>query len=286
MRVIIYRLFLVLVIVCTSISLSCGKSKDSEEAGDEAAQQSDSTLSVAIEKAPFKDVLDKAGFAIISIEKFPTAEAKRIGQAVVYRSNSSDRSGGILYFKNERERAYPTWHWYFDDSAPEGVQAVELNEDGLWDMRISMSDASEREFLQEEEFTLFAQTRSDWIALNGTSSSSTDPDHLMWKCLDGRANTSWHSSLDASGEVFLEVLSPFGIHRGLLTLHTIDEGRPRECELYIDDKMIKQFILEDQTGLQKVQIGADHRNARKIRFVVRSTYAGDGRVHLAEFILE
>ena len=283
MNVITNRNILLVIIAGATMIFSCGQSKES---GDKGAQQVDSTLSVAIAKAPFNDMLEKAGFSIVSIEKFPTAEARKSGQAVVYRSTAKELSGGILYFRNERKRSFPTWHWFFDGVAPDSVRAVELNEDGMWDIRISMSDGSEREFLQDEEFTLFAESRSDWIALNGTSSSSTDPDHLVWMCLDGRLNTVWRSSLHSSGEVFLEVMSPFSIRNGVVTVHTIEEGCPRECELFADGKRIKQFTLEDQAGEQKVQLGADYSSVEKIRFVVRSTYDEGGNVNIAEFKLE
>jgi hypothetical protein len=274
---------LLIILASATMVFSCGKSKESEE---KQAQQIDSTLQAAIAKAPFNDILEKAGFTIVGIKKFPTAEARRSGQTVVYRSTSKDPSGGVLYFSNERKRSFPTWHWYFDDVAPDSVTAVELNEDGMWDIRISMSDGSEREFLQGEEFTLFAESRSDWLALNGTSSSSTDPDHLAWKCLDGHLNTNWSSSMHSSGEVFLEVMAPFSIRNGIMTVHTVEDGRPRECELFADGKMIKQFTLEDQAGEQKVRLGADYSSVEKIRFVVRSTYDEGGNVNIAEFKLE
>lgn len=270
-------------IACAVMIFSCGRSK---EPGDKDAQAVDSTLSEEIAKAPFNDMLKTAGFSIVEIEKFPTEVARKTGQVVVYRSTEKKSSGGVLYFKNDKIRTFPAWHWYFDDVAPDSARAVELNEDGLWDMRISMSDGSAREFLHDEEFSLFAEPRSDWIALNGPSSPSTDPDHLVWNCLDGRLNTMWCSSLHPSGEVFLEVLAPFPLRNGIMTVHTAAEGRPRECELFADGKRIKQFTLEDQAGEQKVQLGKGYDSVKRIRFVVRSSYDKDGKVTIAEFRLE
>ncbi len=286
MSVIICRAVLALIIFYASITLSCGKSKESKETEGETVQRADSALSAAIAAAPFKEVLEKAGFTIININEFPTAVARRTGQAVVYRSIAKNRSGGILYFKNDRERSFPTWHWYFNEDAPDSVNAVELNDDGMWDIRMSMSDGSGREFLQDEEFTLFAESRPDWIALNGTSSSATDPGHPMWKCFDGHGNTSWRSSLRAGDEVYLEFWAPFGIQRGVLTIQTVDEDRPRECELYADGKLIKQFTLEDRSGEQKVQIAKTQQNSVKMRFVARSSYGEGGNVSIAELKLE
>jgi hypothetical protein len=235
---------------------------------------------------PFKDIIEKAGFTITSIKEFPTSETRRTGQAAVYRSNVNYRSGGILYFKNSRQRSFPTWHWYFDDAAPEDVRAVELNEDGLWDMQITMSDGSKREFLQDKDFSLFAEVRSDWIALNVESSSTADPGHPLWHCLDGRGNTAWHSSLQTTGEVYMEFWAPFGIRRGILAIQTVDEARPRECELFVDGKSIKRFTLEDRSGEQRVQVGQTDPNPTRIRFVVRSSYGDGGAIAIARFRLE
>jgi hypothetical protein len=286
MSVVKYRSICLLLIACAAATFSCGKSKDAKKAGSKAAQQADSALAAAIAQAPFKDVLEKAGFTIIEIKKFPSMDVKASGQTVVYKSTAQNPSGGVLYFRNERNRSFPTWHWYFDDGVPDSARAVDINEDGLWDVRIWMNDGSEREFLQDEEFTLFAEPRSDWIALNGTSSSPTDPDHAMWKCLDGLQNTIWSSAMPASGQVFLEVLSPFGIHRGIVTVQTVDEGRPRDCELIADGKSIKRFTLENRAGEQKVQFGSDPHLTGRMRFVVHSSYGEGGDVSIAEFKLE
>jgi hypothetical protein len=285
MHVKICRAISALSVICALSAISCGKSGEEKKKTDQTTEQADSVLSVAISKAPFKDVLAQAGFEITGVKVFPTTEARKSGQVVLYRSRKG-HSGGILYFRNDLQRAFPTWHWYFDDKVPVDISAVELNEDGMWDVRISMEDGSTREYQQDEEFTLFAEPRSDWIALNGRSSPATDPDHSMWHCFDGMANTFWRSSLKASGEVFLEFWAPFGIQRGILTVQTTDEGRPRECELYIDGKRVKQFTLEDRTGEQKVQVGSTGRNPMEIRFVVRSSYAKDGIVAITGLKLE
>jgi hypothetical protein len=286
MNVIISRTLLALIITGFVMTLSCGRSKESKETSDQAAQKADSALSAAITSAPFKDILDEAGYEIIAVKEFPSAITRRSGQAVVYRSTAKDRSGGVLYFASERKRSFPTWHWFFDDDAPDDVQAVELNADGLWDVRITMGDGTVREFLQDEDFTLFAEMRSDWIALNVRSSPATDPDHPVWQCLDGQTNTAWRSSLQASGEVDMELWAPFGISRGILTIQTVDEGRPRECELFADGKPVKKFTLEDRAGEQRVQLNKTFDKGSSIRLVVRSSYGEGGNIAIAEFRLE
>ncbi|MFH1755783.1 MAG: hypothetical protein ABIA59_08790 [Candidatus Latescibacterota bacterium] len=275
----------VLIIASISVIMSCGKSKDAAEDQGKRSQ-TDSTTIASIEGAPFKDMLEKAGFAISNAQKFPSAEAGKTGQAVAYKSKGKVAAGGVLYFKDDASRSFPTWHWYFADGAPDSVSAVELNEDGMWDVRVSMNDGTNREFVQDREFTLFSQDRSDWIALNGISSPPSDSSHAMWRCLDGRTNTAWHSSLQNSAEIYLEVPSPFGVQRGILTVFTADRGRPRECEIHADGKLIKQFVLEDQTGEQKIQLGNACQKAGTIRFIVRSSYDQNGNVDIAEFILE
>jgi hypothetical protein len=286
MNVTICRAVSALVIACSVMTLSCGKSKEAKDTADRAVQQADSVLSAAIASAPFKDILEEAGFMITAVKEFPTVETKRAGQVVLYRSTANDRSGGILYFKNEEYRSFPAWHWYFDDGAPNDIQALELNEDGMWDVRITMDGGKEREFLQDEDFTLFAEMRSDWIALNVESSSAADSEYPIWQCFDGHVNTTWRSSLQASGEVYVEFWAPFGIHQGILTIQTVDEDRPRDCELFADGNSIKQFTLEDRAGEQRVQLGKTVQKAVKIRFVVRSSYGKGGSVAIAEFKLE
>jgi hypothetical protein len=286
MKTNIRRLIAAVIIAGSLMTLSCGKSKESKEAADPAAHQADSVLSASIAAAPFKIMLEEAGFSIVAIDDFPTVITRRTGQAVVYRFASHNRSGGILYFKNKDHRSFPTWHWYFDDGAPSGIQALELNEDGLWDIQITMSDGEKREYLHDEDFTLTAEVRSDWIALNAVASSTSEPDHPIWQCLDGQRNTAWRSSLQSSGGVFLEVWAPFGIRQGILTVQTSDEGRPRECELLADGKPVKQFTLENRAGEQRVQLGKTFSKAVKVRFVVHSSYAENGMVAIAEFKLE
>ena len=41
----------------------------------------------------------------------------------------------------------PAWHWYFDRSVPEMVDKIELNDDGLWDMRVSLKGGETLEYL-------------------------------------------------------------------------------------------------------------------------------------------
>jgi hypothetical protein len=231
-------------------------------------------------------VLEKAGFEPTLYRKFPCGRATEKGRALVYRNRGRGESGGVIYLAEARRGRAPCWHWYFGDAVPEEVLPVELNEDGLWDVRVVMEDGSLREFMQDESFTLRAGHRSDWIALNGTASPHTDPNHAMWKCFDGDSTTSWSSSLFGKDEVFIEVLTPFRLERGILTLRTLEKGRPRECRLYSGQEMLQTFELADKAGTHQLQLERDAREAESIRLVVRSVYGVADWVSIAELSLE
>jgi hypothetical protein len=180
----------------------------------------------------------------------------------------------------------PSWHWYFENVAPDSTCPVELNRDGLWDIRILLEDGGFLEFIQEETFTLSAHNRDDWIAMNGSSSPAADPEHAMWKCFDGNENTAWRSSLKNHEEVYVELSAPFGIKRGILTVQTLDKDRPKECRLYADGKVVQKFKLQDETGIQKIRVEEAVMAAKKIRLAILSTFGKSSQVSIAELSLE
>ncbi|NIM20537.1 MAG: hypothetical protein GTO51_09950 [Candidatus Latescibacteria bacterium] len=262
---------------------SCGKSDEAPAGGDTAVRQTaDASLPDRLE---LKKAVEKAGFLTASFRPFPATGERETGQVVVYKSEKAS-SGGAIYLKSIGGKTAPIWHWHFTDAAPDSAYPVDIDEDGMWDIRIVMSNGRFRDFIQDDTFTLAARLRNDWIAMNGTSSPPTNPDHAMWKCFDGSARTAWSSSLEGRDEVFLEVMAPFGVQRGILSIQTIDDGRPSKCILYADGKKVKEFKLENETGIQKIQIGSAIQNATQVRFVVRSTYGKDKTVSIAEFSLE
>jgi hypothetical protein len=180
----------------------------------------------------------------------------------------------------------PCWHWYFEDAVPDSAYPVELNEDGLWDIRIIMSDGRVESFLQEESFTLFANNRNDWIALNGTSSPPIDSEHKMWKCFDGDKKTAYSSSLKLHGKVSLQIHAPFGVKSGNISIQTLDQYCPKECVLFAGDEEIKRFILENESGKQRIHIGDSIKKAGSVQLVIESAYGDNDRISIAELTFE
>ncbi len=241
---------------------------------------------IGVKTAFLKVIIEEAGFELVNYRRFPVARAGEKGATVVYQSKGKTDSGGVIYLKGTGETLAPCWHWYFENVAPDSTCPVEVNRDGLWDIRILLKDGGILEFIQEETFTMLGSTRDDWIALNGFSSPATDPDHAMWKCFDGNTRTAWRSSLEGRDEVYMEVSAPLGIGKGILSIQTLDQGRPRECLLYADGKVAQQFTLENEKGLQKIRVEEAVLAAKKIRFAVASTYGDENQVSIAELSLE
>lgn len=234
---------------------------------------------------PFQNIISSAGFESVAYRSFPFSRVGDGGEMVVYRTAGADR-GGVVYLKTIGGQAAPSWHWYFSDAAPDNVQPLEINEDGLWDVRIIMADGQARDFLQGQTFTLGGELRNDWIALNGNCSPPTGPGHEMWRCFDQDPRTSWRSSLAGRDEVYIEVNTPFGLRRGILTVHTIDEGRPKECRLLLDGQEVQRFSLKNETASQRIQIKSTAQNIKTARLAVLSIHGQEQVVSIAEFSLE
>src|SRR5262245_19783851 len=116
--------------------------------------------------APF---LEKHGFNIVHSQKLPAQMSNRRATAVIYQSQDAAK-GGVVYM----QRATATqegisWHWYFDDGAPDSIQITETNGDGLWDVRVFMHGGTTRDFVQGETFTFLTDSGMR-VAMNGKAS--------------------------------------------------------------------------------------------------------------------
>lgn len=280
------RLAPVVALVAVALVASCGKSeKTAEETTttstlERIARQATNPTSDT-EITQVTEMMKGAGYVKKAYGEFPTEEIGKQGRILVYTDSKGKKSGGVIYMRRAGMDVAPAWHWFFADVVPEDVEKVELNGDGLWDLRVTTKDGTKLEFLQDESFVLSANDRSDWIAMNGTSSPPLDNDNGLWRCFDSDTSTAWRSS-DVGGGAFVELAAPFGLEQKTLVLRTLDYDQPRHVTVYADGKNIQEFELEPKAEVQTVPLAGGAKGAQKIRLTFDSVY-GDGKiVSLAE----
>ena len=79
-------------------------------------------------------------------------------EVVVYHAKSGS-GGGVLYTQKYGDDNRVVWHWYFNEDAPDSIEAIELNEDGLWDVRMFIGSKTQ-DYVQEQSFSLVARQRT------------------------------------------------------------------------------------------------------------------------------
>ncbi|MCK5405901.1 MAG: hypothetical protein KAJ37_00545, partial [Candidatus Krumholzibacteria bacterium] len=285
-----FRKLVSCVVACSLTALlvaSCGDSdKDAERksAGtlERIAQQALNRVSPEEEIQEVSAMIESAGYVTKEYREFPTQELGKKGRILVYTDKRGKKSGGIVYMKKTGRGVAPSWHWYFDKLVPEVVERVELNDDGLWDMRVSLKNGETLEYLQGESFSMTTADRSDWVALNGESSEPLGDEHGLWRCFDSDTSTAWRSSLDSGGKVFLELTAPFGIGQDILALHTWHSDQPSRCTLYADGKKVQEFELEPRAANQMIRLDDGVKGAKKIRLTFDSVHGGGSVVAVAE----
>jgi hypothetical protein len=275
--------FLSIVLVTAGLLGGCGKDSNDEDAKT-AAGQPDSVETLPTGEAPFAAELERAGFEVVYYTDFPAARAARKGNMVVYNSATGGKDGGIVYVEERGPRFDWVWHWYFENAKPKTLSRHEINQDGMWDVRVRTSKGREDrplELIQHETFTLRGGTRIDRIALNGSSSESVVGNPL-WHCFDGDTATAWRSRMDSSQRPFVEVWSPLGLNDGIISIRAAKDGQPRECAILADGKEVQRFQLEPVTGRQLVQLDPAVKTAKRIRLVVSSLHGGSGTAAITE----
>jgi hypothetical protein len=291
----------VVVIACLLVGLmavSCGKSGEQGTKGKskpkEAGKPASSLKNVvkdAIDEASLDDefakgrtLIESAGFVVKSYKSFPAEEVTKKGRVLIYTDKQGKHSGGVLYVKRVGFQTSPAWHWYFEDMVPDSVDRVELNHDGLWDIRIVSTRGQVEKYIQDEAFTLSATERNDWIAMNGSSSPPASEAAGMWRCFDGDTTTAWKSPL--TNGAFLEFEAPFGVKNGNLTLCAMPSDQPRRCTVYADGKQAAQIEFKPVAGRQLISLGQGVVGAKKIRLEFTSTHDNSGVVAVAELGLD
>jgi hypothetical protein len=269
---------------------SCGKSEDKESTRGgavdlrEIARMAGGVVTLDEEVADIVAMIEAAGFKKKIYEEFPGQEPGTRARVLVYGGEKGTPPGGVIYINKRGINISPAWHWYLTDMVPDSVVNVELNDDGLWDVRMVAGDRV-MSFIQEETFTLSGGERTDWIALNGVSSPPVSQSDALWKAFDGDTLTAWRSPLGEGGKAYIELISPFGIKEGILIVRSLNGGPPRRCTLYADGKPVQQFELEAKEATQEIQLDRAIVGAKKVRLEFTSTHGGAQRVEIAELEL-
>lgn len=257
-----------------------GKAAKSEGGVQQVAREAYNVASIDDEFLEGRRMIENAGFVVRTYESFPVEEIARKGRMLVYTDKKEKQSGGVIYLKITGADIAPAWHWYFEDMVPDSVVKKEINRDGLWDVRIVSTRGKVLEFVQDESFTLSAKERSDWIAVNGSSSAPASEGFGVWKCFDGDTTTAWKSPI--SGGAFLEFSVPFGVQQGTLSLCTLAAEQPRGCTVYADGKQVGQIEIQPVAGRQVIALGEGVRGAKKIRLEFTSVHGNENTVAVAE----
>lgn len=277
-------IILSLVLICAGV-LACGGGSDQEKAEGETADSPDQKAqgpsdALPVTSAPFAGELEAAGFEPAYYTRFPATVAGKDGRLILYRSASGGKDGGMIFIQDATTRYQWVWHWYFPGISPERAEKTELNQDGLWDIKMYARGGKSHEFLQDDTFTLAGGERRDRIALNGNSSTAV-PGNPLWFCLDSNHNTAWMAPT-GDGEPYIEFESPFGLKEGILAVKSLPDYQPRLCEIEADGKKIQELELEATTKEQLIQLDPAARQAKRIRITVKSCHGSAQRVAIAE----
>ena len=260
------------------------KTTKSDGSLEQLAKDATDQVSLEDELAEGRRMIETAGYVVKAYKSFPAQEITKRGRVLVYTDKKGKHSGGVVFLKRTGFEAAPAWHWHFENMVPDSVTKVEINQDGLWDIRIAFTRGEVEDFVQGESFSLFARERTDWIAMNGSSSAPVSEDAAMWKCFDGDTATAWKSPL--AGGAFIEFSVPFGVVGGNLSVYTLSSEQPRGCAVYADGKRVEDIELQPVAGRQVVALGKGVRGAKKIRLEFTSAHADAPAVAVAELGLE
>lgn len=265
---------------------ACGGSSDDDSAKkpaktEPAAEQAGEEKALPLDEAPFTAELASAGFKAVAYQRIPIPVAGKKGEVVVYQSKSRGGGGGVLCFEEWGNAHLLTWHWYFDE-APVSVAALEIDEDGLWDLRVETKRGDQIELIQDDTFTLTGGRREDRIALNGTTSDPLDAKYPLWHCFDGDSSTVWMSRVDGQDGAYIELQSPLGVAEGILAIQAPGDQAPKKCEVRADGKKLQEIDLAETDREQLVQLDPAVRKAKTIRLIFKSAYGNGEAVAVAE----
>jgi len=276
-----FRILQSIGLVATAALLaSCGSS----ESGDEkkgAASSGEPARQIATDETPFRSLLEEAGYTVVDARRFPAQLSGRNTSVVTYRSKKKDDVGGVLYSNRRGSVDRVIWHWHFDDVAPDSVTALELNDDGLWDVRIHMKNGKTRDYVQKSDFSFIAPGRADLLAMNGDASATDD----LWHVFDGDTTSVWRSSASGRG-AWIELATPFGVADGVLTVQLSATEQPTRCEVAADGKKVQEIELSESLLEQVFSLNESARGATTVRVLFKAPRGGGDSVSISELGLK
>lgn len=263
-------LWMVCVLIALGVS-ACSKKKEEAKApegktlSERVANETPPPAVVTKENAPFRAEITGKGFEIAQAKRFPAQVDARRAAVVVY--NSGGNKGGVLYVRGfETEAQRPVWHWYFNDTAPDSITAMDINRDGLWDVRVFMAGGKTNDYLQETDFSFMGAEHDGLFANNGASSNTKD----LWKAFDADSSTSWTSPANGA---YIDIPNPLGLEVGQLTVREAGGSRPTKLEIGDGTNKLQDVDLESTAEEQRFQLDA----AVKALPVIRVTVVGKGK---------
>ena len=267
------------------LGTGCGDKSDDANTGDKdtAAEIAGSgpREELPTEAVPYAPELEEAGFMPVYYKAIPPALAGHLGRMILYRSSTGGKDGGIVYVEELGPRFDWVWHWYFADASPRTLERVEINKDGMWDIRIHTTDGKQFDIIQDEEFILSAGARDDKMALNGSCSEPLEG-YPMWQAFDGSDRTSWQSGFKGGDNPFIEVLLPLGLTDGILSLTLLTTNQPKEIEIRADGKKVQTIELKAKERSHLIQLDPAVKTAKRIRLEIKSCHGGSGTAAIAE----
>jgi hypothetical protein len=231
--------------------LSCGKSSE-QKAGGAAADSVTAVPSLVGAELAAK------GFVVVQEREAPSQRSSRSAKTVVYRSRDK-KSGGVVYVSRALVGTVERvgWHWYFEDAAPDSAALMELNHDGLWDVRIYLKSGPV-DFIQGESFSLLGRVHEGTEVMNGSASAPAE----LWKCFDGDSTTVWQSP--ASG-AFIEIPIPLGLETAELEVQVPRENPPLRINVFADGNKLQTIDLSETVDRQMFRLDPAAQSAALIR---------------------
>jgi hypothetical protein len=247
------------ILVALCVVAACSKSdKETKEKDSALADFAGKTIALD-SSAVLIPLLEARGFQLVGTKRMPAQLSAHRGTAAIYRSADGTR-GGVLYMQRSNNSSEGiTWHWYFADGAPDSIQAVEINGDGLWDVRVFMAGGSTRDFIQGESFSLLAE-REARFAMNGAASAGD-----AWKAFDGDTATAWQAP---SRDAYIDVPLPLGVPKGEIAVRVASGNHAHKLQVYAGDKKIQEVELQRTNAVQSAQLDDAAKDAPAIRIVV------------------
>jgi hypothetical protein len=274
-------LWMMCVLIAASLA-ACSKKENAEKTpggktlSEKVANEAPAPVTITKDNAPYKDVIAAKGFQIVQARRFPAQVDARRAAVVVYRTADATK-GGVLYVRGfENDAPRPVWHWYFNNAAPDSITNLDINRDGLWDVRVYMAGGKTMELQQDKDFS-FTGAEHDGLFANNGASSNTE---TLWKAFDADTSTAWQSP--ASG-AYIELPNPFGLNTGQLSVRVAGGSRPTRLEISDGTKKIQDVDLENTSEEQRFQLDA----AVKALPVIRVNVVGKGKnVALSELSIQ